>query len=398
MYPKYKSPLGYSTGDNNIDAYGVDHSGFSNRDEIEYQIAREARENQIIQNYNNQGITENYPQYTTNFWGSSPENNYGFGTSKIHDNIENMQNQTNWVNNSNSTQWGMNNEQSQVYNPLGNSNSTINSGLNNSSLFSPNNMQSLNLDASAALYPQQNSSNTYSQPYQVTQNTNPNMASDVASLNTMPEYQLGMLSAKGESDNGKNIFNDCNADETGGCSYGTYQIETKKGTMKDYLNYLNQNPAYQDFYTSLQEAGGYNAALLGTDIFKGKWKELSNNSDFLKSQHDFIVASKLNTALKLVKDIKGLDFDKRSPVVKDVLLSTAAQHGQGGASTVFHNALGNDASNFTDEEIINKIYNERKKVDKYFSRSSIDTQSKLKNIRFPKENAKALELLKRYQH
>ena len=93
MYPKYKSPLGYSTGDNNIDAYGVDHSGFSNRDELEYQIAREARENQIIQNYNNQGITENYPQYTTNFWGSSPENNYGFGTSKIHDNIENMQNQ-----------------------------------------------------------------------------------------------------------------------------------------------------------------------------------------------------------------------------------------------------------------------------------------------------------------
>lgn len=80
------------------------------------------------------------------------------------------------------------------------------------------------------------------------------------------------------------------------------------------------------------------------------------------------------------------------------LLSTAAQHGQGGASTVFHNALGNDASNFTDEEIINKIYNERKKVDKYFSRSSIDTQSKLKNIRFPKENAKALELLKSYKH
>ena len=92
MYPKYKSPLGYSTGDNNIDSYGVDHSGFSHRDELEYQIARGARENQIIQNYNNQGITENYPQYTTNFWGSSPENNYGFGTSKIHNNIENRNN------------------------------------------------------------------------------------------------------------------------------------------------------------------------------------------------------------------------------------------------------------------------------------------------------------------
>ena len=39
---------------------------------------------------NNQGIT-NYPQYTTNFWGSSSDNNYGFGTSNIGNNIENMQ-------------------------------------------------------------------------------------------------------------------------------------------------------------------------------------------------------------------------------------------------------------------------------------------------------------------
>ena len=41
-------------------------------------------------------------------------------------------------------------------NALENSNSTLNSGLNNSSIFSPNNMQSLNLNASSALYPQQN--------------------------------------------------------------------------------------------------------------------------------------------------------------------------------------------------------------------------------------------------
>ena len=39
---------------------------------------------------NNQGIT-NYPQYTTNFWGTNADNNYGFGTSNIGSNIENMQ-------------------------------------------------------------------------------------------------------------------------------------------------------------------------------------------------------------------------------------------------------------------------------------------------------------------
>ena len=82
MYPKYKSPFGYQVGDNGIDSYGVNHSGFSLRDEIEYQTARDQRESQLMQMYNNQGITENYPQYTTNFWGDSG-NNYGFGSSNI---------------------------------------------------------------------------------------------------------------------------------------------------------------------------------------------------------------------------------------------------------------------------------------------------------------------------
>ena len=212
------------------------------------------------------------------------------------------------------------------------------------------------------------------------------------------EYKLGTLSGEAESNQGRNMFNNCNADKTGGCSYGTYQIETKKGTMKDYLNYLQRTPNYQDFYSSLQEAGGYEGALSGTDVFKGKWQELSNDTKFLNSQHDFIIESKLNPAIKMLKDIKGLDFDKRSPVVKDVLFSTATQHGQGGASDVFHNALGYDVSNLSDEDIINKIYNERGKVDKYFEKSSVATQHVLKNTRFPKENVRALELLKQYQN
>ena len=82
IWGKYKSPFGYQVGDNGIDSYGVNHSGFSLRDEIEYQTARDQRESQLMQMYNNQGITDNYPQYTTNFWGDA-DNNYGFGSSNI---------------------------------------------------------------------------------------------------------------------------------------------------------------------------------------------------------------------------------------------------------------------------------------------------------------------------
>ena len=90
MYRKYTSPLGYQTGTDGIDTYGVNHNGFSLRDELEYQNARQSRENRLMQNFNSQGIAENYPQYTTNFWGNNADNNYGFGNSDISQNIENM--------------------------------------------------------------------------------------------------------------------------------------------------------------------------------------------------------------------------------------------------------------------------------------------------------------------
>lgn len=92
MYRNFKSQLGYENGENKIDSYGVDHSNFSLRDEVSYQIARTNRENELIKNYNNQGITQDYPQYNTNFWGNNPANNYGFGSSNISDNIENVTN------------------------------------------------------------------------------------------------------------------------------------------------------------------------------------------------------------------------------------------------------------------------------------------------------------------
>ena len=93
MFGKFKSIFGYENNEdekNKIDSYGVDHSNFSLRDEIEYQMARVNREDQFKQSYNNQGITDNYPQFGKSFWGNSSKNNYGFGSSNISENIEQM--------------------------------------------------------------------------------------------------------------------------------------------------------------------------------------------------------------------------------------------------------------------------------------------------------------------
>ena len=88
IYPRYQSRLGYFNQDNQTDVYGVDHSGFSLRDELLYQTARNKREQELVKNYNQRGI--DYPQFGSNFWGDSA-NNYGFGRSNIENNIKKRQ-------------------------------------------------------------------------------------------------------------------------------------------------------------------------------------------------------------------------------------------------------------------------------------------------------------------
>ena len=207
-------------------------------------------------------------------------------------------------------------------------------------------------------------------------------------------YKLGTLSGLMESNDGKKLWNNGKLDKTGGWSYGTYQIATKNGTMKDYLLHLQNNPSYQDYYNALQQAGGYEAASIGAEQFKNVWSNLSKDQNFLQSQQNYIINSKLNPTMKYVRDIKGWNLGKRSPVVRDVLYSTATQHGEGGAAHLLHNKFGynTDISTLSDVEIINKIYDERANVDQYF-RSSDPRMREAIKLRFINENAKALELL-----
>lgn len=216
-------------------------------------------------------------------------------------------------------------------------------------------------------------------------------------LNPRDYYQIGTLSGLMESNNGKQLWNNGNLDKTGGWSYGTYQIATKDGTMNDYLSHLQRNPNYQSYYNTLQQAGGNDAALIGNEQFKSAWTDLSNDQNFLQSQQDFIIDKKLNPTMKYVDDIKGWNLDSRSPVVKDVLYSTATQHGEGGAPSVLHNRFGHntDISSLSDEDIINNIYDERSNVNRYFRSSDMNIRNNIRE-RFINENAKALELLKKY--
>ena len=196
---------------------------------------------------------------------------------------------------------------------------------------------------------------------------------------------LGVLSERYESNGNPGAIGQ---DSTGGFSYGMYQIATRTGTMRKFLNFLvNVTP---DFAATLSAAGGTDGALRGTDTFKTSWRELAKDAVFADAQHAFIQATHYEPFIDRLKAI-DLDVNKRSFALKNVAWSVAVQHGP--ANNVFKNALnGKQPSSMNDPSIINDVYAERSNVDKYFSRSSPNVKASLKK-RFVQERQDALKLL-----
>lgn len=129
------------------------------------------------------------------------------------------------------------------------------------------------------------------------------------------------------------------------------------------------------------------------DDFVNAWNELSSNKDFNNSQYQFILDKKLNPLLRGVKKIKGFDVENRHPVIKQVLYSLATQHGQGGALELIENAIGNNAEYLDDEDLINRIYDERSDVNTLSTLRYLIAKT-LKRIALPQERRKALKALK----
>lgn len=187
---------------------------------------------------------------------------------------------------------------------------------------------------------------------------------------------LGSLSAKYESrGNPGTIAN--NKGDIGGKSYGSYQLTVNSGSAQKFA----------DWY-----GGALKGKKAGTSAFDKAWKAeaAKNPTKFAQAQHKYITEAFYYPAVKSVKKATGVDITKYPKAVQDVLWSTAVQHGVGGAVAVFKNA--GIKSGMNAKEIINRIYNERSKVDKYFANSSSKVKQSVKN-RFAQERKDALRML-----
>ena len=210
------------------------------------------------------------------------------------------------------------------------------------------------------------------------------------------KYLIGSLSQEFESNGNPAAIG---FDTAGGHSYGLYQIATRPGTMKEYLEYLanHPNPAYKNFAKTLNNAGGNYGAINRTLDFENAWKKLARDPEFSSSQSEFIGKNRYDKIVDRIQDIQGLDLQNRHPVVKDAIRSMAVQHGQ--AQIPIHKALGTNSniSSWSDEEIINALYDARTEYIagiKYTNPSDIKKQQNIIHKRYPKERKRALAALK----
>ncbi|QWP75714.1 peptidoglycan-binding protein [Lysobacter sp. K5869] len=98
----------------------------------------------------------------------------------------------------------------------------------------------------------------------------------------------------------------------GGVSYGAYQLSSRVGTLREYLD----QSRYGERFAGLTPA---------TPAFNARWRELARTDPgFAADQHDFIRDSHYRVQCDRLK-ARGIDLSERGPAVQDALWSTSVQ-------------------------------------------------------------------------
>src|SRR3954468_564070 len=165
-----------------------------------------------------------------------------------------------------------------------------------------------------------------------------------------PDEELGKLSEKYESGNRGPGTVSTGKGDPGGVSYGTYQLASKVGRADAFVKRY-----YPDKFQGLKA---------GTDEFTKAWKGLAaaDPKGLRANEHAYIKETHYDPQVKkLAKDL-GLDVAKRSAVLRDVVWSTAVQHGPNTdvvVAAVKPLLEKKKLDEVSDEEVIRAVYAER---------------------------------------
>jgi hypothetical protein len=214
---------------------------------------------------------------------------------------------------------------------------------------------------------------------------------DAAPKAEQPEG-MGGLSARFES--GQDGVAAVGFDRTGGTSYGTYQISSKAGSLRRFIDFLDQ--AAPEWADRLSAAGPAN-----TGSTRGKmpdvWRAIAaeDPARFERLQHEFIRREFYQPASERILEQTGIDFDRAPRAFREVLWSTSVQHGPSGAARIFADVIQRFAGTTDDvrfgTDLIRGVYRKR---ETQFSSSTPQVQGSVKG-RLAREKDLALAMLER---
>lgn len=203
------------------------------------------------------------------------------------------------------------------------------------------------------------------------------------------ETGMGRLSAQFES--GGDGIAAIGYDRTGGTSYGKYQIASRVGSMKSFLNFLDGEAP--DIAERLRKAGPANTGSRRGGM-PDAWRAIAAEQPerFEELQEAFIHESHYRPALEAIVQRTGLEAETLSPAMREVIWSTAVQHGPAGAARIFDRAddvSGRPGDSGYERKLISNVYKIRAGQ---FGSSTRQVQQAVRN-RFRQEQQLALNML-----
>ncbi|MFP4031694.1 MAG: hypothetical protein ACLFTV_09050 [Desulfococcaceae bacterium] len=142
-------------------------------------------------------------------------------------------------------------------------------------------------------------------------------------------------------------------DPEGGTSYGTFQIASRPGTMGEFLDFLDRRAP--EWANRLRAAGPANTG--GRDgAMPRVWRDIAAESPerFEALQREFIRKNHFEPARRRILKRTGLDVGNSGRALREVVFSTAVQHGAAGAAGIVAQAA--NRSGMEENLLIREIY------------------------------------------
>ncbi|VWX54512.1 LysM peptidoglycan-binding domain-containing protein [Novosphingobium sp. 9U] len=188
-----------------------------------------------------------------------------------------------------------------------------------------------------------------------------------------PGHKLGQLSAKYECGNRGPGTVSTGRGDSGGASYGQYQLASKKDQPRLFLASAEGSP-YAARFARMEQ---------GDSDFTAAWKLCASElgASFGDAQHAYIQRTHYAPQCARIQKRTGVDVTKLSATLRDVVWSTAVQHGSG--SDIVADAIAGlevqpGAADF-ETRLIDAIYLERGRrntdgVLVHFAKNSLKVQ------------------------